>query len=56
MLTIRDSGATLCDHLTRRDWLRIGALGALGLSLPTLWKERVSPDPGLVQPRLTKRR
>lgn len=39
MLTIRDSGAALCDHLTRRDWLRIGALGALGLSLPTLWKE-----------------
>jgi len=35
-LTIRDSGAALCDHLTRRDWLHIGALGALGLSLPTL--------------------
>ena len=36
MLTIRDAGTTLCDQLTRRDWLRVGALGALGLSLPTL--------------------
>ncbi|MSQ97016.1 MAG: DUF1501 domain-containing protein [Gemmataceae bacterium] len=40
MLTIRDSGTTLCDHLTRRDWLRIGGLGALGLSLPTLLSAR----------------
>ncbi len=37
MLTIRDAGTALCDHLTRRDWLRVGGLGALGLSLPTLW-------------------
>src|SRR5438046_1496810 len=40
MLTIRDSGTTLCDYLTRRDWLRIGALGSLGLSLPTLLAAR----------------
>ncbi|MFO0968767.1 MAG: DUF1501 domain-containing protein [Gemmataceae bacterium] len=36
MLTIRDAGTTLCDQLTRRDWLRLGAIGALGLSAPAL--------------------
>ena len=47
MLTIRDSGMTLCDHLTRRDWLQIGALGALGLTLPALQHARaVSPSRG----------
>ncbi len=45
MLAIHDSGAKLCDHLTRRDWLRIGALGALGLSLPTLWTSQAQATP-----------
>ena len=40
MLTIHDSGTTLCDHLTRRDWLRIGGLGALGLTMPVLAQAR----------------
>src|SRR5947208_1125154 len=34
MLTLQDSGSTLCDGLTRREWLRIGGLGAVALSLP----------------------
>ncbi len=45
MLTIRDSGTTLCDQLTRRDWLRIGGLGALGLSLPALLNARAQASP-----------
>jgi hypothetical protein len=36
MLAIHDSGARLCDGLTRREWLRVGGLGAFGLSLPAL--------------------
>lgn len=46
MLSIRDTGTTLCDHLTRRDWLRIGGLGALGLTLPTLLKAQSTPRSG----------
>lgn len=36
MLRIHDDGTRLCDGLDRREWLRIGSLGALGLSLPAL--------------------
>lgn len=33
-------GATLCDGFSRREWMRIGALGSLGLSLPQLMQSR----------------
>jgi Protein of unknown function (DUF1501) len=36
MLTIQDTGSRLCDGLTRRDWLHVGGLGLVGLSLPGL--------------------
>jgi hypothetical protein len=36
VLTILDRGSRLCDGLTRRDWLHVGSLGMLGLSLPAL--------------------
>jgi hypothetical protein len=36
MLSFFDAGARLCDGLTRREWLRLGGLGAFGLSLPDL--------------------
>jgi hypothetical protein len=36
MLTLRATGARLCDGLTRRDVLHAGRLGLLGLSLPSL--------------------
>jgi hypothetical protein len=36
MLSLLDRGARLCDRLTRREWLRVGGLGAFGLSLPAL--------------------
>jgi uncharacterized protein (DUF1501 family) len=40
MLSIHDDGSQLCDGLNRRDWLRVGGLGALGLSLPALLASR----------------
>ncbi len=46
MLTLHDHGVRLCDGLTRRDWLRVGGLGALGLSLPSLLARRASAAPG----------
>src|SRR6516162_5206247 len=40
MLTLADTGPRLCDSLTRREWLRVGGLSALGLSLPALVRTR----------------
>jgi hypothetical protein len=34
MLRVQDSPCRLCDGITRRDWLQVGALTTLGLSLP----------------------
>ena len=36
MLHIHDEGRSLCDGLTRREWLRVGGLGLGGLSLAGL--------------------
>ncbi len=36
MLSLYDNGTRLCDGLTRREWLRVGGLGAFGLSLSAL--------------------
>jgi hypothetical protein len=36
MFTIQDRSTRLCDGLTRRDWLRVGGVGAFGLSLQAL--------------------
>ncbi len=57
MLAIHDNGFRLCDGLTRREWLRIGGLGAFGLSLPGLLEARraeaaVSGNPTLGHPTL----
>jgi uncharacterized protein (DUF1501 family) len=40
MLNILDHGTPLCDGITRRDWLRIGSLGMMGLTLPNLLAAR----------------
>jgi Protein of unknown function (DUF1501) len=49
MLSILDAPARLCDGLDRREWLRIGGLGAFGLSLPMMLAARQSasanPEP-----------
>src|SRR5262245_39950773 len=36
MFTVGDSSARLCEGLSRRELLRVGGLGALGLTLPAL--------------------
>src|SRR5438552_4260357 len=48
MLTIHDSGARLCDGVTRREWLRAGSLGLFGLSLPALFHQRAAGAPASV--------
>src|SRR5437660_4063232 len=40
VLTIHDQGSRLCDGLTRREWLRAGSLGLLGLTMPVLLQGR----------------
>src|ERR1043166_4060161 len=40
MLSLHSDGFRLCDNQTRRDFLRVGGLGCLGLSLPTLLATR----------------
>jgi hypothetical protein len=42
MFSLLDKGTRLCDGLNRREWLRVGGLGALGLSLPTLLEARAA--------------
>jgi hypothetical protein len=37
MLSLHGQRVELCDRLDRRQWIRIGGLGACGLSLPQLW-------------------
>src|SRR5262245_44053470 len=33
---LKSTPTVLCDRISRRDWLRVGGLGILGLSLPNL--------------------
>lgn len=42
MLSLHDTPATLCDGLSRREWLRVGGLALGGLSLPALLQSRAS--------------
>jgi hypothetical protein len=42
MLVLRGSGSTLCDGLTRREFLRVGGLGVAGLTLPALLHAKAS--------------
>jgi len=54
MLSLQTQGVQLCDRLSRREALRIGGLGACGLSLPQLLASR----PALadtVTPRMVKK-
>jgi uncharacterized protein DUF1501 len=50
MFSLHDTGTKLCDGLTRREWLRVGGLGALGLSLPSLLEAREERQAGSVNP------
>jgi hypothetical protein len=46
MLNVQGSANRLCDGLSRRNFLRVGALGSLGLSLPTLLRAAGSSAAG----------
>src|SRR5436190_8977819 len=41
MLSIPGQGVRNCEGLSRREWLRVGGLGSVGLSLPVLAAGRV---------------
>ncbi|MCI0465136.1 MAG: DUF1501 domain-containing protein [Gemmataceae bacterium] len=45
MLSLPGTGVRLCEGLTRREWLRAGGLGALGLALPDLLRARATATP-----------
>src|SRR5947209_18375598 len=50
MLSSQDRGSRVCDGLTRREWLRVGGLGALGLSAAGLLRQpraQATVAPGL---------
>jgi hypothetical protein len=46
MLSILDRTASLSDRVSRREWLRIGGLSALGLSLTDVLRAGETPPPG----------
>ncbi|MFO0849292.1 MAG: DUF1501 domain-containing protein [Gemmataceae bacterium] len=45
MLSLHADPAALCDGLSRREWLRVGGLGAFGLTLPRLLQARAANPP-----------
>src|SRR6266481_1128092 len=45
MLSILDQSASLADRVSRREWLRIGGLSALGVSLTDLLRAGETPSP-----------
>ena len=45
MLSLLDNGPTLCDGLTRREWMRIGGIGLGGLTMPRLAAARTAIPP-----------
>src|SRR5688572_3913233 len=42
MLSLGSAPLPLCDGITRREWLRVGGLGAVGLSLPDLLRAQAA--------------
>src|SRR5436190_12783848 len=40
MLSVGGTTVRLCEGITRREWLRAGAISTLGLALPELLRER----------------
>src|SRR5947209_5664716 len=57
MLTIHDFAVRLCDGIARRELLRVGSLGLLGLTLSELGRQRAlasSARPGLRHPGKAK--
>lgn len=44
MFRLLSDGPRLCDGVNRREWLRVGSLGAAGLSLPQLAEARADSE------------
>ncbi|HEV3081437.1 MAG TPA: DUF1501 domain-containing protein [Gemmataceae bacterium] len=53
MLSIQDDSIPLLDRVSRREWLRIGGVSALGLSLPALWGATTGEAISAESPRLS---
>ena len=47
MLRIQGTPRTLCDGWTRRDWLHLGGLGAMGLTLEGFWRHSAAAAPAV---------
>ena len=45
MLSLETHPWALCDGISRREWLRVGGLSVLGLSLPDLLRAQGAPAP-----------
>jgi uncharacterized protein (DUF1501 family) len=56
MLRILAGQPRLCDGLSRREMLRIGGLGSLGLALPQLFQGRAAAEAGQSAPQTAKGR
>src|SRR5882762_11070569 len=54
MFSLQDRPATLCDGINRREWLRVGGMSALGLSLPHLLRAAEQPAVPTTVPRLAR--
>lgn len=52
MFQFHSRGPSLCDGLSRREWLRIGGLSAFGLGLPQLHQARAASDSSLLTEKL----
>ena len=53
MFSMEDRAHILGDPISRREWLRVGGLGALGLSLPALLRAEQQPAPTPTAPTPT---
>src|SRR5690242_14548641 len=51
MLHLLGSGSRLCDGVTRREFLRVGGLGAAGLTLPSLLRQQARAAASTKGPR-----
>jgi hypothetical protein len=45
MLSLETSPSALCDGISRREWLRVGGLSVMGLSLPDLLRAQAPSSP-----------
>src|SRR5437879_3135674 len=52
MFSMEDGSHILGDCISRREWLRVGGLGAIGLSLPALLRAGQQPTPAPSSPPL----